>query len=64
MFQGCLRNHAKKFINAVYWIKFISYRFNESIKCDNIFVIPNGVDLNIFSAKKNKEQNIKKRKER
>ena len=34
----------------------------KNIKCTNIFVIPNGVNLNIFSAKKNKEKNIKKKK--
>ena len=34
----------------------------KTIKCENIFIIPNGVDLNIFKRKKFKEQNIKKKK--
>ncbi len=34
----------------------------KNIKCINIFVIPNGVNINVFNEKNFKEQNIKKKK--
>ena len=60
----------KFFLNYAYQSAYASFfstkeeflDARKNIKCDNIFIIPNGVNINVFNEKNFKEQNIKKKK--